>query len=47
MVRTVLGQHASELVLARYQVRPDRVLASGFVFEHTDLHRSIRDALEA
>lgn len=47
VVRTVLGQHASELVLARYQVRPDRVLASGFVFEHTDLHRSIRDALEA
>ena len=45
VVRAVLGKHAAELVLARYQVRPDRALASGFVFEHTDLRRSIQEAL--
>ncbi|MFM7253130.1 MAG: DUF1731 domain-containing protein [Ilumatobacteraceae bacterium] len=46
VVRATLGKDAAELVLARYQVRPDRALASGFVFEHTDLRRSIREALD-
>ncbi|MFM7306475.1 MAG: DUF1731 domain-containing protein [Actinomycetota bacterium] len=45
VVRAVLGKDAAELVLARYQVRPDRALASGFVFEHTDLRQSIQEAL--
>lgn len=45
LVRAALGKHAAELVLARHNVRPGRVIASGFVFEHTNLAASVQHAL--
>jgi len=45
VVRAALGRHAADLVLARYDARPDRAVATGFVFAHTDLAESIRHAL--
>ncbi len=47
LVEWILGKDASALVLAHYEVRPERILALGFKFNHTDLSECLHHALQA
>jgi uncharacterized protein len=43
--RLVLGEMADELLLASARVQPAKLLASGFVFHHTELQPTLRHLL--
>jgi NAD dependent epimerase/dehydratase family enzyme len=41
-LRVIFGEVADEALLASMKVKPAKLLASGFVFEHTDLEAALR-----
>lgn len=46
MARLALGKMADELLLASMRVKPDRLLQSGFAFQHPNLEGALRDLLD-